>query len=235
MIHSIIRFAGRQSGRPAWILHEAAWPSRPPDELWEVIRYEALLNLVMAAPVRVLCPYDATLPPGVISCAQATHPLTARDGRWQPSPGYRHGPGHATVPVVCDQPLPPPPGGARTLDYHDDLAGARSLVSAEARTAGLPAGRASDLVLAVGELTANTVAHASGSGSLSIWATPAEVICQVSDSGHITDPLAGQLRPGPATDGGGRGLWMVHQLCDLVQVRTGAAGTTVRVHMRLEA
>jgi anti-sigma regulatory factor (Ser/Thr protein kinase) len=66
-----------------------------------------------------------------------------------------------------------------------------------------------------------------------MWATRTAVICEVRDGGHITDPLAGQLRPDPAMAGGGRGLWVVHQLCDLVQVRTGAEGTTVRVHMRL--
>ena len=32
---------------------------------------------------------------------------------------------------------------------------------------------------------------------------------------------------------GGRGLWIANQLCDLVQVRSGAAGTTVRLHARL--
>jgi anti-sigma regulatory factor (Ser/Thr protein kinase) len=87
--------------------------------------------------------------------------------------------------------------------------------------------------LAVGELTANTLAHTSGSGALTMWATRMAVTCQVRDSGHIIDPLAGQLRPGPAVPGGGRGLWVVHQLCDLVQMRSGADGTTIRVHMRL--
>ena len=35
---------------------------------------------------------------------------------------------------------------------------------------------------------------------------------QVNDTGHITDPLAGRLKPDPATAGGGRGLWVVQQL-----------------------
>jgi hypothetical protein len=29
----------------------------------------------------------------------------------------------------------------------------------------------------------------------------------------------------------GRGLWLVNQLCDLVQIRSGPSGTTIRVHM----
>jgi len=235
MIHAISRFADQQAGRPAWCVQEAAWPSRPADELWEVIRYEALMNLALTSPVRVLCPYHVGLPSEVVACVQATHPLTASDGRWQPSPRYRRALGQHVVPPMCDQPLPPPPSGALELPYDRDLASVRRLVFASARGGGLPASRASDLLIAVGELTANTLAHTSGSGALTMWATGTAVICEVRDSGHITDPLAGQLRPGPATLGGGRGLWCVHQLCDLVQVRTGADGTTVRVHMRLAA
>ena len=86
MIHAISRFAAQHAGRPTWCVQEAAWPSRPEDDLWEVIRYEALMNLALTGHVRVLCPYYAGLPAAVISCAEAIHPLTAANGRWQPKP-----------------------------------------------------------------------------------------------------------------------------------------------------
>ena len=60
--------------------------------------------------------------------------------------------------------------------------------------------------------------------------TGAEVLCQVHDSGRITDPLAGRVRHGP--DDRGHGLWLVNQVCDLVELRSGDAGTTVRIHLR---
>jgi hypothetical protein len=56
------------------------------------------------------------------------------------------------------------------------------------------------------------------------------VICEVSDNGRIGQPLVG--RQLPADDSvGGRGLWMANQLCDLVQIRTFADGSVVRLHM----
>jgi anti-sigma regulatory factor (Ser/Thr protein kinase) len=198
-----------------------------------VIRHEALINLALTGPVHILCPYHASLPTNVIACAQATHPLAGRHGRWQPSPRYQHLPGDPLFPPECDQPLPAPPGSASAVPYYQDLASVRSLVSDRALAAGLPRQRASDLLIAVGELIANTRVHTSGPGLLTVWSTRTEVTCQVADAGQITNPLAGQLRPGPDAEGGGRGLWVVHQLCDLVQVRTNQAGTTIRIHMRL--
>jgi anti-sigma regulatory factor (Ser/Thr protein kinase) len=233
LIYALAQFADEHSGRAIWCVQQAAWPSRPAEELWEVLRHEALLNRALSgAPLRMLCPYDTGLPAELISCAEATHPVIAPAGRWQASPHY----GQATrgvVPAVCDQPLPAPPADAWTLSYGNDLRPLRTLVSLRGRAAGLPPHRASDLLIAVGELAANTLAHADGRGTLTTWTTGAEIICEVSDSGHIIEPLAGQLRPEPAADSGGRGLWIVHQLCDLVQVRTGPRGTTIRVHMHV--
>lgn len=233
LISALARFADQHSGRTIWCVQQAAWPSRPAEELWEVLRHEALLNAALSgAPLRMLCPYDAGLPEELISCVKATHPVIAPSGRWQASPHY----GEATrgvVPPACDKPLPAPPADAWVLSYTNDLRPLRTLVSLRARAAGLPPDRASDLLIAVGELTANTLAHAGGQGTLTTWRTDAEIICEVSDGGHIADPLAGQLRPEPTADNGGRGLWLVHQLCDLVQVRTRPHGTTTRVHMRL--
>jgi len=235
MIYAISRFAAQHADRPAWCVQEAAWPARPEDDLWEVLRYEALMNRALTGPVRVLCPYYAGLPPALISCAEAIHPMTAASGGWQPSPNYRGRDAQPEIPSGCEQPLPAPPGNARVVFYRDDLAGVRGLVSADARAAGLGPSRVCDMVLAVGELTANTLAHTSGPGTLTVWATADEMVCQVRDSGHITDPLAGQLRPGPAKESGGRGLWVVHQVCDLVQIRSGPDGTIIRVHMRLDS
>ena len=86
-------------------------------------------------------------------------------------------------------------------------------------------------MLAVNEVATNSVRHGGGRGMLRIWQEPDALICEVRDGGRIDDPLAGRRRPGGAQIGG-YGLWLANQVCDLVQVRSYADGSAVRVHMR---
>ncbi|HUN33019.1 MAG TPA: ATP-binding protein [Trebonia sp.] len=118
--------------------------------------------------------------------------------------------------------------------YRSDLSRVRALVLAQAQEAGLTAGRARDLVLAVSEVAANTLRHTAFPGTLTIWHDEAEVVCEVHDKGIIADPLAGLRPPAPDADGG-HGLWLVRQVCDDVELRCDPDGTTVRMRMMLKA
>ena len=89
--------------------------------------------------------------------------------------------------------------------------------------------RTADLVLAENELATNSVTHGAGSGTLTLWAEDHSVICDVFDSGHLADPLAGRRRP-DARATGGRGLWLANQLSDLTQLRRTTTGTRIRLH-----
>jgi anti-sigma regulatory factor (Ser/Thr protein kinase) len=218
---------------PVRYVQEITWPSRSPEENREAMRHEALLNHVVTGwQASVLCPYDRALGTDVLASVERTHPVVLRGGQQQASPSYDP---QVVVPPECDRPLADPPPGAAVLGYRDGLAQVRAFAAEHARKAGLPDHLVRDLVIAVGELAANTLAHTRGPGSLAIWATPEEVVCQVSDSGHIRDPLAGRVRPNPAEGGGSWGLWVVNQVCDLVEVRTGAGGTETRLHIRRPA
>jgi hypothetical protein len=42
---------------------------------------------------------------------------------------------------------------------------------------------------------------------------------------------ARRARPPPPEDEGGYGLWVVNQVCDPAEVRTGRGSTTIRLHM----
>ena len=147
--------------------------------------------------------------------------------------GERRG-SNGDAPATGNSLLASTPADAKTISYRDDLAAVRRFTAAQARQAGLRPNRIMDLVIAVNELATNTLAHTDGAGTLAIWSTPTEAICQVSDTGHITEPLA-RTRPslfqGP---GGHMGLWVVQQICDLAEIQTSPAGTTIRLHMLLD-
>ncbi|HEX4089970.1 MAG TPA: ATP-binding protein [Trebonia sp.] len=141
---------------------------------------------------------------------------------------------HAARPLPLPLPPLPPPGDDATCHtYRTDLAKVRALVLQQARAAGLTEGRANDLVLAVSEVAANTLRHTQSAGTLTIWRAAGELICEIQDEGTITDPLAGQRRPGPDATGG-HGLWLVYQVCDLVELRSDVTGTVIRMHMATE-
>ena len=89
--------------------------------------------------------------------------------------------------------------------------------------------RRDDLALVVHELASNSIRHGGGAGTLRIWREPDDLVVEVSDAGQLGDALAGRRR-GEDTDEDGRGLWLAHQLADLVQIRRSPAGMTVRVH-----
>jgi anti-sigma regulatory factor (Ser/Thr protein kinase) len=106
----------------------------------------------------------------------------------------------------------------------------RHLVAREARRAQLSERRREDLVLAIDELATNSVTHGGGRGTLKVWREEGAIACEVRDRGHIADPLVGQRPPAPEQLTG-RGLWVVSQLCDRVQISSSPGRTAVRVQM----
>ncbi|SCL32484.1 Anti-sigma regulatory factor (Ser/Thr protein kinase) [Micromonospora rhizosphaerae] len=226
-------FADKHPDRRVRIIGEPIWAARTDVEYPACAQHEAAINWAFAGrEVSILCPYDATsLDAGVLAEARGTHPLLVdRAGR-------RTSADYAPSDVVArhNRPLPTPAERVATLRY--DLAalpGVRRFVADHAAGAGLHADRVADLQIAVTELAANSVAHAGGAGTLQVWLTGTHLVCEIRDDGWLADPLAGRLAP--AVDGvGGRGLVIVHALCDLVRVHSTATGTTVRLHMLREA
>jgi anti-sigma regulatory factor (Ser/Thr protein kinase) len=110
------------------------------------------------------------------------------------------------------------------------LPAVRLLVRELGEKARLDAARVGDLVLAADEVASNSVRHGGGRGILRIWLDPEAVVCDVRDGGRLDDPMVGRRRPRPE-QAGGRGLWMANQLCELLQIRSSNAGTTVRLHV----
>ena len=232
LIPELRAFIDEHRGRRVRYVSEAIWPGRSAAELREAIRHEALMNLAFAASAAtIVCPYDAAgLAPAVVGGAERTHPAFLRNGRTQPAGGYA---GRGVIPAECEDPLPPPPAGARVIGYETSLRPVRELVARHGAALRMAGERITNLVIAAGEITANTLRHTGAGGTFWIWHTGEEIICQVRDQGWIADPLAGRRRRSP--EDSGHGLWVVNQVCDLVEIRTSqAAGTIIRLHVRRE-
>jgi anti-sigma regulatory factor (Ser/Thr protein kinase) len=207
---------------------ETVWADRRPEELVECRRSELLLNEAFsdAAGFWVLCPYDSsTLERIVIDDAYLTHPFIDGAGESHARGRYQS----HQVAALLDEPLPEPPAAAVVVDFSAaDLALVRRLATQHAVAAGLGE-RATDLALAADELATNSVRHSGGEGVLRLWRQDRALVIEVSDQGHLDDRLVGRRRPA-RSQFGGRGLWLVNQLSDLVQLRSSTSGTTARAH-----
>jgi serine/threonine-protein kinase RsbW len=118
--------------------------------------------------------------------------------------------------------------GAMSYATVDDLVDVRAFVRSRALALGLPTGRAELLVLAVNELTTNTVQHTTGGGRVRVWGEPGQVVCDVVDRG----PARPFGRGMPAADAvRGRGLAIVERISD--ELTTGRDGEGTRVRLRL--
>ncbi|TDB84639.1 sensor histidine kinase [Actinomadura sp. KC216] len=232
IIPGVLRaFADAHPGRRVRIIGEPIWPGRSHTEYPACLQHEALINHAFTGRrATILCPYDAeALDPQILADAAATHPVLAD------ADGARASDRYAADEIVhaTNQPLPDVPGAQITeLDYDSaSLDTVRDLVTQHARRAGLPAERILDAELAVNELTANTLMHGGGHGTLRIWTEPRHLVCQTTDQGHIADPLTGR-RPVPPDSPGGRGLLLVNQLADLTRTHTRPGATTTRIYFQ---
>ena len=209
---------------------EPIWADRPPDEMSECQLHESLINVAFATAnaFRLACPYDTSeLSDAVIAEARRSHPLVSAEGAPEPCGDYR---GIANAATGFSEPLPEPPPGADELRVTvDRLQEARGLVRRRAHDAGLGE-RADDLILAVNEVLSNSINHAHDEGALRVWDEPDGLVCEVRDSGRIPGALVGREEPAVGQVGG-HGVWLVNLVCDLVQVRSSEAGSTVRMKM----
>lgn len=115
----------------------------------------------------------------------------------------------------------------------DNLALLRAEVARLAAAAGL-AGRASSFTLAVNEAVANAIGHGGGRGELAVIQDgQRRLIAEVVDDGPGMSEAAVALPPPQAVSG--RGLWLIGELADHVEVCSDPRGTTVRLDMSLQA
>jgi anti-sigma regulatory factor (Ser/Thr protein kinase) len=218
--------------RPLRGVAEPMFEARGEAELDECLQHERLLKVAFSAgPTwRLLCLFDATtVPVDLLEASTREHRYVHQAQGLQENRQFRPADDKRVLSLPS---LPPRPPQAERLSFTTGyLRAVRRFVLRHASAAGLRSTRANDLVLAVNELAANSVRFGGGQGTLWIWSSAAALVCEVEDDGQLLQPLAGRRKP-EGSDESGRGLWMVNQLCDLVQLRSSPAGTTVRVHVR---
>jgi len=232
IIPAVRSFVHAQGGRPTRFVGEPTWPGRSAAEMGEVLLHEGLLDIAMAGTaISILCPYDTVaLDAAIIADAERVHTHLLDGGRRRESATYD--PDMAMA--LFRRPLPPAPSHAASLVFDHDLSRLRHFVEEGAGRTGLADERLQDLLLAVNEVATNAVIHVGTPGLIRFWhdAEAMEVVCDLCDDGRIDQPLVGRFGPYPlAVEGWG--LWMVNQVCDLVELRSGDWGTNVRLHVRV--
>ena len=213
------------------VIAESIWPGRDEVETTECLRQEALINHALAVEaVSLLCPFDvAHLDAVVIAGAEMTHPRLIDEAGIRDSEHYRD-------PLVVARgeswPQREPREPICALDFDGDLWALRHSLAELEMLGELDPGRLEDLIFSVNEAASNAVAHGDGTCQARVWRDGGRVVSEVVTASSIGDPLAGLRRPDPGATGG-RGLWLIDELCDLVEVRSGPEGTSVRMHVAL--
>ena len=224
----------QQSGKSLRGIGEPIWSARPTDELSECQRHESLLNVAFGQGPSwsLLCPYDtATLGQEVLDEALRSHEFVIEGGSVRNSERFR-GVDACAAPFTAELPSPPATLGALTIG-REGLRQVRDLVTMHGLAAGLGESRTRHLVTSVNEVVTNSIMHGGGTAAIRIWRDEGRMCCEVRGRGAFDKPLVDREAPGPDPYSP-RGLWVVNQLCDLVQIRTSGDETTVRLHMRLD-
>ncbi|WP_344889871.1 sensor histidine kinase [Actinomadura meridiana] len=230
IIPGVLRaFADRHTTGRVRIIGEPIWPGRSATEYPACAQHEALINLAFQGrDVSILCPYDVSaLDDVVIADARATHPVVIDHDGERASGDYAPD----RIIRAYNRPLPEPSDAVEMTFDLDALPRVREFVTRWATHLGLAPHAVGDLELAANELAANSCLHGGGAGTIRMWSEDGQVVCEVRDTGIITDPLAGR-RPADMSPHGGRGILMVNHLADLVRMHTGPEGTAVRVFFR---
>ncbi|MEA2213080.1 MAG: hypothetical protein QOF83_3028 [Solirubrobacteraceae bacterium] len=218
---------------PVRVIGEPIWPGRSHAEVVEVLRHEAAINHALAsADVSILCPYDAGhLDAKVLEGAELTHPRLVTNGTSEASQRYED-----PLELLAGDRWPQEPRREpiSQLDFAGDLHALRNAVATDPVAENLGRERRADLVFVINEAATNAIKHGDGRCTARLWQDGETVVSEVATAAPLADALVGRRRPEHSAQSG-RGLWLINQVCDLVELRSGEHGTTVRMHLRAGA
>jgi hypothetical protein len=215
-------------GRPARGIGEPIWAGRRPEEVLECQLHEALLNLSVdpELPFWLVCPYDQEhLDGSILAEAHRSHPAITSGSSYHGSPDYG---GHPHADAIFTTELAPIPDHpveltATAFNARDVFA----FVASQAASAGLWSDTVVNLADVVRGLAFAGLKRGAALAEVRVWDRPGSFVCEVADTSVIEDHLAGRRAPDSDQDDP---LWWANSVCDLVQTRSGASGTTIRLH-----
>ena len=204
-------------------------PHRPGVDVAAWVEEEAAMNVALTMlPITMTCLYPGAPHGGAPNAVCWNHmQLIGADGMVRDNLEVR-----SPAQVLAAEPVPAP--ADLGLPHQEmsftpwQLIELRKAVSEATNALGVSEDRAQDFVLAVNEVASNAVEHGYGVGELHIWRNQDELVCEVHNSGPLTEPLPG-LRPPHPNSARGRGMWIARQLCDLLHVWADHNGTHVRL------
>jgi MEDS: MEthanogen/methylotroph, DcmR Sensory domain len=213
------------------ILAEPVWAGRSAREIAAWTRMESALNVALAATsISMICPYDArTLGSDIVADALCTHPVLITGERSDRSAQY-------VDPAVFARshdagPLADPPADAAAFAFNGDLRALRRFIADRAAEYEVEGDRAEMLVLAVSEVGAYLKRQPPGGAVVRTWEQPGAAVCDFRQpGGSIDDPFLG-LRPAELEPGAGDGLWLTNQICDWMEIRSGADGCAIQLQV----
>lgn len=222
---------GNSGSNRVRILAEPVWAGRSAREIAAWTRMESALNVVLASTtISMVCPYDArALGADIVSGALRTHPAQIAGSQVSPSAEFVD---PAEFVRSCDiGPLPEPPADAATFRFDGDLRGLRRFIAARADAYGVVGDRADILVLAVSEVGAYLKNQGPGAAAVRTWEQPGSVVCDLRQPGlSVSDPFLG-LWPARLEPGIADGLWLANQVCDWMEIRSGADGCRIQLQV----
>jgi len=222
----------RGDRRPVRGIGQPIWVGRGQAEIVEAQFLEALLNMAVPpdTPLWLLCPYDTTaLPDDVIDAALRSHPVLADADGYRGSTHYG-GAHHANL--LFSEPLPEPAAPTTVIAFDPDRHRHIDRLTRAAVAAGVTADQATELATAAAEI-ATAAHHDSGRVRILLWQDRTAVLCEITDPAVIDNPMTGRsATPVTGSDRRDRAIRLANELCDLVQVRSGQDGTTIRIHTR---
>jgi serine/threonine-protein kinase RsbW len=133
-------------------------------------------------------------------------------------------------------------GGARRSARPDPLdltfrAGDLPLVRRRAASWALQAGMAAhvadDFVIAVNEIATNAVRHGSPQATLRLWVHGHAAMAEIHDQGTWPAAMGSAVLPRRPAERGGMGLEVARMVCDGLQIKATASGTSVLLRMTL--